>query len=310
MTDVPQPPPDEAVAEQVHAPIEVFLELDDDQWALVMRRRFPSRPETLWEMLTDPAKLARWSPIVADRPMTEPGSADCRENPGDEPVDAEVLIATAPRRLVHRWGADLLYWTLTPDRDGTVLELRQTTGAREAASMLAAGWQVCLARLAAEDGTNRERPTGQRAMVYGWQQLHNHHQARFAAESPQREEKEPQFESMLRGVFLTSDTPETTAHWYRKIARVPLEAAGDSDYTYWRLDVGGMQIAVHDAAAFASYADPPNAGSNLTHLYFTIQDRDDFLAHLDRLGISPFNTDDVVVTVIDPDGRKVMFGTS
>lgn len=54
----------------------------------------------------------------------------------------------------------------------------------------------------------------------------------------------------------------------------------------------------------------PNTEFNLTHLYFTISDRGDFLAHLDGLGISPFTADDVVITVIDPDGRKVIFGTA
>ena len=184
MTDSSQSPRDEAVIAHVNAPIEVLLELDEDRWTLVMRRRFPHSTQTLWAMLTDPAKLAHWSPIVPNRPLTEPGPAACRENPGDEPVDAEVLVAESPRQLVHRWGSDLLRWTLTPDGDGTVLELRQTTDDRAAATMLTAGWQVCLARLAAEDGTDRERPTGQRAMSYGWQQLHDHYQARFAAEAP------------------------------------------------------------------------------------------------------------------------------
>lgn len=179
MTDGPQAPRDEVIAAQVRAPIEVQLELDEDRWTLVMRRRFPRSPETLWGMLTDPVKLARWSPIVPDRPLTEPGPATCRENPGDQPVDADVLVADAPRQLVHRWGSDLLRWTLTPDGDGTVLELRQTTHERTGATMLAAGWQVCLARLAADDGTDRERPTGQRALAYGWQQLHDHYQAQF-----------------------------------------------------------------------------------------------------------------------------------
>ena len=34
------------------------------------------------------------------------------------------------------------------------------------------------------------------------------------------------------------------------------------------------------------------------------------LAHLASLGVAPCSTDDVVVTVVDPDGRKVMFGTA
>lgn len=178
MTDHPLPP-DEVIAEQIHAPMEVVLELEDDRWTLVMRRRFRHAPQKLWAMLTEPAGLARWSPIVPNRPLTEPGPATCRENPGDAPIDAEVLVADAPRLLVHRWGADLLRWTLAADGDHTILELRQTTGDRPGAVMLAAGWQVCLARLAAEDGTDRERPTGQRALAYGWQKLHDEYQRRF-----------------------------------------------------------------------------------------------------------------------------------
>lgn len=71
-----------------------------------------------------------------------------------------------------------------------------------------------------------------------------------------------------------------------------------------------MQLAIHDAEAFAAYAHPPNPASNLTHLYFKIDDRTAFLAHLNGLGITPHAVDDVVVTVADPDGRKVMFGTA
>lgn len=179
MTDDRQPPRDEVVAAGVRAPIEVLLELDEDRWTIVMRRRFPHGPQRLWTMLTDPVELVRWSPIVPDRPLTEPGPATSRENSGDEPVDAEVLVVDPPRLLVHRWGADLIRWTLTPDVDGTILELRQTTGEVRGAVMLAAGWQVCLARLAAEDGTDRERPTGQRAMAYGWQELHDEYRSRF-----------------------------------------------------------------------------------------------------------------------------------
>ncbi len=36
------------------------------------------------------------------------------------------------------------------------------------------------ARLAAEDDTDRERPAGRRAMVYGWQELHDEYRSRFA----------------------------------------------------------------------------------------------------------------------------------
>jgi hypothetical protein len=115
----------------------------------------------------------------------------------------------------------------------------------------------------------------------------------------------------FRGIFLTSDQPAATADFYREVAGQPLEAVGDEgQYIHWRLDRDGMQLAIHDAAAFASYTHPPLAGSNLTHLYFKIDDRDAFLARLTGLGVEPLSVDDVVVTVIDPDGRKVMFGTA
>ena len=115
----------------------------------------------------------------------------------------------------------------------------------------------------------------------------------------------------FRGVFLTSSAPEATAAFYAAVAALELETVGSPEtYRYWRLDRDGMQIAIHDAAAFASYCDPPLAGSNLTHLYFRIDDQPAFLAHLERLGIEPAFVDDVVVTVTDPDGRQVLFGTA
>lgn len=307
MTDTPQLPRDEAIAAQVHAPIEVLLELDEDRWTLVMRRRFPHSPQKLWAMLTEPAKLARWSPIVPDRPLTEPGPATCRENPDDDPIDAEVVVVDAPRQLVHRWGPDLLRWTLTPNGDGTVLELRETTGEHGAAVMLAAGWQVCLGRLAAEDGTDRERPTGQRAMAYGWEELRDTYHGQF---SDRIGRQEGGMKTTFRGVFLTSADPARTARFYREVAEFPLEPAGEGGYTYWRMDRDGMQLAIHDAQAFADYAYPPDPHSNLTHLYFTIEDREGFIAHLRDLGIEPLHIDDVVITIVDPDGRKVMFGTA
>lgn len=118
-------------------------------------------------------------------------------------------------------------------------------------------------------------------------------------------------ETSFRGVFLTSENPGETARFYRQVALFPLEVVGkEGEYIYWRLDRNGVQLAIHDAAAFASYAYPPVSGSNLTHLYFKIEDQKAFLAHLERLGVAPLLVDEVVVTVADPDGRKVMFGTA
>jgi len=117
--------------------------------------------------------------------------------------------------------------------------------------------------------------------------------------------------STLRGIFLTSRAPEKTANFYRDVAGLDLEEIGTPGvYLYWKIDRDGMQLAIHDAEKFASYAYPPLQESNLTHLYFKVDSQEDFLAHLGRLKIEPLVTDEVVVTVVDPDGRKVMFGTA
>ncbi len=117
-------------------------------------------------------------------------------------------------------------------------------------------------------------------------------------------------DAKLRGVFLTCGELEDTADFYRDIAGLELGAAGDDEYTYYVLEVGGIQLALHDAEAFADYTHPTVRASNLTHLYFRIDDRTAFLDRLDAAGIIPTAIDDVVVTVADPDGRQVMFGTA
>ena len=59
---------------------------------------------------------------------------------------------------------------------------------------------------------------------------------------------------------------------------------------------------------FAECAHPNSSDSNLTHIYFKIGNQKSFVEHFRRLAVAPYATDDVVVTLTDPDGRKVMFG--
>jgi len=113
-----------------------------------------------------------------------------------------------------------------------------------------------------------------------------------------------------RGIFLTSRNIDATAQFYQDIAGLPLEQVGSESYHYWKCDDGHLQIAIHDAAIFSTYTNPPLEESNLTHLYFKIDDRNAFLERLQQSNRNPFLTDDIVITVLDPDGRKVMFGTA
>jgi hypothetical protein len=65
----------------------------------------------------------------------------------DMNFDGEVLVVDEPRVLSFSWGEDILRFELTESRDGTRLvlfdELPPSTAARNAA-----GWEVCLDRLA------------------------------------------------------------------------------------------------------------------------------------------------------------------
>jgi len=117
--------------------------------------------------------------------------------------------------------------------------------------------------------------------------------------------------SFLRGIFLTSNTPNETIKFYQEVAGLSLEQVGDPEtYAYWRLDENNFQIAIHDASKIAGYTHPARRESNLTHLYFKIDSQIEFLQHISMLGIAPYAKDDVVITLEDPDGRKVMFGTA
>jgi len=115
----------------------------------------------------------------------------------------------------------------------------------------------------------------------------------------------------FRGVFPTSQSPSATAQFYQQVTTLPLERIEvEADYAYWRMDSNGIQLAIHDAKRFADYAYPAVSNSNLTHLYFKIDNQTAFLKHLEALELRPYAIDEVVVTVVDPDGRKVLFGTA
>ncbi|WP_430782777.1 SRPBCC family protein [Actinoplanes sp. G11-F43] len=144
----------------------------DGRWVLAMSRELPHPPERVWPRLTEPALLHTWSPVVPDRPLDSPGPARSRENPEDPWLDAEVLIADAPLELVHRWGDDLLRWTLTPTAAGCRLTLEHTFADRDGSAMYAAGWHICQASLAARlDGDDSPRVAGAAARDHGWAEL-------------------------------------------------------------------------------------------------------------------------------------------
>jgi uncharacterized protein YndB with AHSA1/START domain len=174
-----QAAPDDLIIAQIAAqPVHAALARAGGRWVLTMTRDLRQPPELVWPMLTEPAQLSRWSPVVPDRPLASAGPAVSHETPGQPGVDVTVLACDPPRELVHRWGDHLLRWALTPVPGGSRLTLEQTFGAPDDAAMYAAGWHLCLAVLEVLDaGHDVSRVVGERARDYGWAELRDRYQA-------------------------------------------------------------------------------------------------------------------------------------
>jgi uncharacterized protein YndB with AHSA1/START domain len=162
--------------------MDAILESRGEGWVLTLRREFAHPVEAVWPWLTDPARLARWSPIVPDQPFNDVGTRQVRENPGDDPLDGEVISVDPPHELVHRWGDDVVRWRLDPSDSGCVLTLEQTMRQRDPAAMNAAGWDVCFAVL--DDvlgGSDTARIVGPDALAAGWEVLRDQYAALLEA---------------------------------------------------------------------------------------------------------------------------------
>jgi uncharacterized protein YndB with AHSA1/START domain len=153
--------------------LDATLESRDEAWVLTLVRDFTRPADVVWPWLTDPSRLARWSPIVPDRPLDEVGARQVHENPDDDPIDGEVLSVDPPRELIHRWGRDVVRWRLEPTASGCTLTLEQTMAQRDPAAMNAAGWEVCLDVLdEVLGGADSPRATGAAAAAdRGWATL-------------------------------------------------------------------------------------------------------------------------------------------
>lgn len=158
---------------------------DHGRWVLTMTRTLAGPPEQVWPWLVEPDRLIQWSPIVFDRVLTGRGPATATENPGDDPVDAEVLEFDPPRQLIHRWDEHTVRWTLEPAPDGCRLTLEQRFAETDLGPLMAAGWHVCLAVLTVTlDGDPVGRVVGSAAMDYGWERLRDHYAERWPTPDP------------------------------------------------------------------------------------------------------------------------------
>ncbi|CAM4179754.1 SRPBCC domain-containing protein [Helcobacillus massiliensis] len=139
----------------------------------------PTSQDVLWQFITQPERLAQWSPIVPERPLTEVGSYTAHEHEGDAGFTCDVIRVAPAQELVHRWGEDRLTWAVSPE--GHTLSCTMELMQPEYASMYAAGWQVCFGVLdALLAGQEQERIVGDDAMKHGWRDL----QKKYVGELP------------------------------------------------------------------------------------------------------------------------------
>jgi uncharacterized protein YndB with AHSA1/START domain len=130
------------------------LVLTGTEPAVRFERVLAMTPEEVWAALTDPDGLRGWFPCSISAQRWEVGGALTFSFPGhaEFTMDGVVLECDAPRVLAYLWGDETLRFELEPVSSagdaGTRLVLTDELSPPIAARN-AAGWHVCLDRLAA-----------------------------------------------------------------------------------------------------------------------------------------------------------------
>jgi uncharacterized protein YndB with AHSA1/START domain len=131
--------------------------------AVRLERHLPDPPAVVRQAITDREQLRSWFPcdVIVAGGVWEVGAAISFPFPppaADVTLTGEVLAVDEPNALAYTWGEEVLRFELSPDGDGTRLvlidELPPSAAARNAA-----GWDVCLDRLAGfEPGPDAWQP--------------------------------------------------------------------------------------------------------------------------------------------------------
>ncbi|NUP47187.1 MAG: ATPase [Catenulispora sp.] len=120
--------------------------------AVRLERVLPDPPEVVWQALTDRDQLKAWFPcdVIVEGGLWRPGAAitfPFGPEADNVTLTGEVLEVREPELLAFTWAEETLRFELVPHDGGTRLilvdELRPGIAARNAA-----GWDVCLDRLA------------------------------------------------------------------------------------------------------------------------------------------------------------------
>jgi uncharacterized protein YndB with AHSA1/START domain len=112
-------------------------------------RHLVQPPERVWRALTDRAELQTWFPCDVVTDEWKVGASLTFVFGDDGPtLTGSVLELDEPRLLVFTWGDETLRFELTPDAGGGTVLILIDELAPGIAARNAAGWDVCLERLA------------------------------------------------------------------------------------------------------------------------------------------------------------------
>jgi uncharacterized protein YndB with AHSA1/START domain len=142
--------------------------------AVRLVRELPDPPDVVWAAITDREQLRSWFPcdVIVDGGW-KLGAAITFVFPSDVmdmTLAGEVLDVDEPHRLAFTWGEETLRFELSARDGGTRLTLTDELPAGIAARN-AAGWEVCLDRLA-----------GLSPAPDAWRGHFDHYSAQFAPE--------------------------------------------------------------------------------------------------------------------------------
>ena len=156
------------------------LEQRGNEWQLTFTRTLAHPPEKVWRALTEPEQLTAWFPteIIGDRADGATLRFEFRNGEGAG-FDGKMITVDPPRVLEFVWGEDTLRFELQPSATGTVLTLTDSLGTLGKAARDAAGWDICLDRLAFDLSGD----TAPRANERPWKEVNAVYVDRFGPEA-------------------------------------------------------------------------------------------------------------------------------
>jgi uncharacterized protein YndB with AHSA1/START domain len=129
----------------------------EERAAIRREVRIQAPPETIFALLTDPAKYVRWKGTLASLEPRPGGMYRVQFNSRDI-VRGTYVDVVPNRRVVFTWGwegngavppgSSTVEVTLTPDGDGTIVRLVHRDLPEETRDVHAKGWDLYIDRLA------------------------------------------------------------------------------------------------------------------------------------------------------------------